>query len=67
MTQSPTMGSTAERQGQQEDWTCSVCGCEIMVKHAGDSARMSADSAYTCRCGTRMEREDPQPSQARTA
>jgi hypothetical protein len=60
MTQSPTMGTTGRSQGQDEDWTCSVCGCEIMVKHAGDPARMAPGSAYTCRCGTRMELEHPE-------
>jgi DNA-directed RNA polymerase subunit RPC12/RpoP len=39
------------------DYVCANCGCEIMVKHSGDPAKMSADSTYTCRCGTRMQLE----------
>ena len=64
MTQSPTMDTTGRGQGHDEDWTCSVCGCEIMVKHAGDPARMAPGSAYTCRCGTRMELEHPERGSA---
>ncbi|HEX6140999.1 MAG TPA: hypothetical protein VF013_11150 [Candidatus Limnocylindria bacterium] len=39
------------------DYVCPNCGCEIMVKHSGDHSKMSADSTYTCRCGTRMQLE----------
>lgn len=39
------------------DYVCSNCGCEIMVKHSGDQSKMSGDSTYICRCGTRMELE----------
>jgi hypothetical protein len=39
------------------DWICSNCGCEIMVKHSGDIAKMAEDSTYFCRCGTAMQLE----------
>jgi hypothetical protein len=57
MTQQTTMPTTNRGGPAGEDWTCSLCGAEIMVKHPGDPNRMDSDSAYTCRCGTRMERK----------
>lgn len=46
-------------QGRYEgtDYACPNCGCEIMVKHSGDEAKMQAGSTYTCRCGTQMQLE----------
>ena len=42
-----------------EDFTCPNCGCEIMLKHHGDPARMPNMQPFTCCCGTRMQPEHP--------
>lgn len=47
---------TTQRRYDGTDYVCDTCGCEIMVKHAGDSAKHTAE-AYTCRCGTQMRLE----------
>jgi hypothetical protein len=39
------------------DYVCDNCGCEIMVKHRGDEAKMARDSTYTCMCGEPMRLE----------
>lgn len=39
------------------DYVCDHCGCEIMVKHRGDEAKMPRDGTYTCVCGTAMRLE----------
>ncbi|MCA1588065.1 MAG: hypothetical protein LC744_05320 [Chloroflexi bacterium] len=39
------------------DYVCDNCGCEIMVKHKGDEAKMGRDSTYTCMCGEPMRLE----------
>ncbi len=39
------------------DYVCDNCGCEIMVKHRGDEAKMPSDGVYTCACGTTMRPE----------
>jgi hypothetical protein len=51
------MNPQGEGRYEGTDWVCSNCGAEIMVKHGGDQAKWQADSAYTCRCGTRMQLE----------
>ena len=38
------------------DFVCDNCGCEIMIKHAGDASKHSSDT-YTCRCGRPMRLE----------
>jgi hypothetical protein len=42
-----------------EDFVCPNCGCEIMLKHHGDPARMPNMGPFTCCCGTPMEPEHP--------
>jgi hypothetical protein len=42
-----------------EDFVCSNCGCEIMLKHHGDPARMQQVVPFTCCCGTPMQPEHP--------
>ena len=43
-----------------EDFTCPNCGCEIMLKHHGDPAKMPNMRAFTCCCGTEMQPEHPE-------
>jgi hypothetical protein len=43
-----------------EDFICSNCGCEIMLKHHGDPARMPNMRPFTCCCGTEMRPEHPE-------
>ena len=64
MTQAGT--STQARSGQYEgtDYVCPNCGCEIMVKHAGDQAKGYGRSKYVCSCGTPMELEHGSTTQA---
>ena len=40
-----------------EDFVCPNCGCEIMLKHHGDPAKMPEMRPFTCCCGTPMEPE----------
>ena len=56
----PAMDTSQQGKSHDEDWVCSYCGCEIMVKHHGDPAKMGRESVYTCRCGTRMDLEHPE-------
>jgi DNA-directed RNA polymerase subunit RPC12/RpoP len=42
-----------------DDYVCSNCGSEVMVKHPGDDAKALPANTFTCRCGTRMEPEHP--------
>lgn len=49
--------TTTEGRYEGSDYICPNCGCEIMVKHTGDPAKMHANSSYTCRCGTEMRLE----------
>ena len=44
-----------------EDFVCPTCGCEIMLKHHGDPARMPQMGPFTCCCGTEM-RPEHQPA-----
>jgi len=37
-----------------DDFVCPNCGCEIMLKHHGDRARMPNMGPFTCCCGTEM-------------
>ncbi len=43
-----------------EDFVCPRCGCEIMLKHHGDPARMPNMSPFTCCCGEQMIPEHPE-------
>ena len=43
-----------------EDFVCSNCGCEIMLKHHGDPAKMQRMTTFTCCCGTPMHPEHAQ-------
>jgi hypothetical protein len=43
-----------------EDFVCPNCGCEIMLKHHGDPARMPNMGPFTCCCGTQMQPEHPE-------
>ena len=43
-----------------EDFVCPNCGCEIMLKHHGDPARMPNMGPFTCCCGTEMAAEHPE-------
>ncbi len=42
-----------------DDFVCPNCGCEIMLKHHGDPARMPQMQLFTCCCGTPMQFEHP--------
>ncbi|MBA2489750.1 MAG: hypothetical protein ACR2LP_01040 [Candidatus Limnocylindrales bacterium] len=42
-----------------DDFTCPNCGCEIMLKHHGDEAKMQRMQMFTCCCGVTMEFEHP--------
>jgi hypothetical protein len=42
-----------------DDFVCPNCGCEIMLKHHGDPAKMTAMRPFTCCCGTEMRSEHP--------
>lgn len=57
MTQSSTISGTAASRYEGTDYVCSTCGCEIMVKHAGDQARGYGRGEYVCTCGTPMKPE----------
>ncbi len=43
-----------------DDFVCPNCGCEIMLKHHGDPAKMPNMRPFTCCCGTPMEFEHPE-------
>jgi hypothetical protein len=43
-----------------EDFVCPNCGCEIMLKHHGDPAKMPKMGPFTCCCGTQMQAEHPE-------
>ena len=42
-----------------DDFVCPNCGCEIMLKHHGDPARIQTMRMFVCCCGTEMEFEHP--------
>ena len=54
-----TTGSAALDMQDGDDFVCSNCGCEIMLKHHGDPAKMPSTRPFTCCCGTPMEPEHP--------
>ena len=56
MTQSTTSGTDTSRY-EGTDYVCSNCGCEIMVKHAGDESKGYGRTDYTCTCGSAMQPE----------
>ena len=43
-----------------DDFVCPNCGCEVMLKHHGDPAKMPNMRMFTCCCGTPMEFEHPE-------
>ena len=57
MTQTTTMSGTDTSRYDGTDYVCKTCGCEIMVKHAGDQAKGYGRSDYVCSCGTPMQKE----------
>lgn len=51
-------GSQMDMQMREgDDFVCPHCGCEIMLKHHGDPAKMANMRPFTCCCGTQMEPE----------
>lgn len=56
-TRASEAGSMDMREG--DDFVCPNCGCEIMLKHHGDPAKMPRMDMFTCCCGSRMEFEHP--------
>jgi len=40
-----------------DDFVCPNCGCEIRLRHHGDPSRMQRMTAFTCCCGTPMQKE----------
>jgi hypothetical protein len=57
MTQTTEGGKLDMRDG--DDFVCPNCGCEIMLKHPGDPAKMQDMRPFTCCCGTQMQPEHP--------
>ena len=56
-----TTGTTTQHEMHDgEDFVCPNCGCEIMLKHHGDPAKMERMEAFTCCCGTKMVPEHPE-------
>jgi hypothetical protein len=53
-------GSTVLEMRDGEDFVCPNCGCEIMLKHHGDPAKMPNMRPFTCCCGTPMQPEHPE-------
>ena len=53
-------GTTVLEMRDGEDFVCSNCGCEIMLKHHGDPAKMPNMRPFTCCCGTSMQPEHPE-------
>jgi hypothetical protein len=51
------MPETAHEMRDGEDFVCPNCGCEIMLKHHGDPAKMPNMGPFTCCCGTEMAPE----------
>ncbi len=63
MDQSMTQAGGQSTQMQDgDDFVCSNCGCEIMLKHQGDPAKMQSMQPFTCCCGTKMEPEHARQS-----
>ena len=56
------MGGREMRRG--DDFVCPNCGSEVMVKHPGDPQKMPLSGYFTCACGTRMEYEHPEGTEA---
>jgi len=52
-------GGEALEMRDGEDFVCPNCGCEIMLKHHGDPAKMPEMGAFRCCCGTAMHPEHP--------
>ncbi|MFL5726498.1 MAG: hypothetical protein ACJ765_03160 [Chloroflexota bacterium] len=54
MFEAPSTQSDRPEMHDGEDFVCPNCGCEIMLKHHGDPARMPNMASFTCCCGTEM-------------
>ncbi len=52
-------GGEALEMRDGEDFVCPNCGCEILLKHHGDPAKMPKMGAFRCCCGTAMHPEHP--------
>ena len=52
-----TMTSTPMQMQEGDDFVCPNCGCEIRLRHHGDPEKMQRMDAFTCCCGTRMQKE----------
>lgn len=50
-------GSRQIEMREGDDFVCPNCGCEIMLKHHGDPAKMQNMTMFTCCCGHTMEFE----------
>jgi len=61
MFEAPTTQSDQPEMRDGEDFVCPNCGCEIMLKHHGDPARMPNMGPFTCCCGTQMAPEHESP------
>ena len=53
-------GTTVLEMRDGDDFVCPNCGCEIMLKHHGDPAKMPNMRPFTCCCGTPMQPEHPE-------
>ena len=54
MAEAPSVQSNRPEMHDGEDFVCPTCGCEIMLKHHGDPAKMPNMRSFTCCCGTTM-------------
>jgi hypothetical protein len=57
MTQATTGQTQPPEMHDGEDFVCPNCGCELMLKHHGDPAKMQPMRPFTCCCGTAMHSE----------
>jgi predicted RNA-binding Zn-ribbon protein involved in translation (DUF1610 family) len=57
MTQATTGQAQSPEMHDGEDFVCPNCGCELMLKHRGDPAKMQPMRPFTCSCGTAMHSE----------
>lgn len=57
MTQPRSGGGTSSSERTGEDFVCSTCGCEVMVKHWGDPQVHAQIGTFLCHCGTAMQPE----------
>ncbi len=57
MTMSQTDRAATTKMQEGDDFVCPNCQCEIRLRHHGDPAKMEQMGAFTCCCGTPMEKE----------